>query len=66
MAQQHTAPAIEGRSMFMTPEDAARIANITVVCVRDLCRKGTIKAVKVGGQWRIYRDWFMSYLGLSA
>lgn len=33
--------------------------------LRELCESGTLKAKKLGTDWRINRDFFLSYFGLA-
>lgn len=54
------------RSPFLTPAEAAKIARLDLRTMHGLCQQGKVKAVKVGWQWRIYRDEFMKMLGLDS
>ena len=58
-------PANRGRGLFMNPEAAGELMGISVQGVRRMCREGRIKAVKVGKQWRINRDYLMGFMGLE-
>lgn len=41
----------------LTPEETALLLNCRVTTVRELCRKGALPGVKIGGKlWRISRD----------
>lgn len=51
-------------ALLIDANQAARIASTSAKCIRDRCKDGTIKAVKVGRVWRINRDEFLKQLGL--
>lgn len=55
----------EKRSEMVGTEEGARILGISVATFTRLCRKGEIKAAKVGKQWRVGREWLMQYAGLE-
>lgn len=73
MADKKTIPAtdrsqLENLPILMTCAQAARIYNSSCKFIRDMCAKGVerggIKAVKIGGAWRIDRDALLKQLGL--
>ena len=58
-------PANRGRGLFMNPEAAGELMGISVPSVRRMCGEGRIKAVTVGKQWRISRDYLRGFMGLE-
>lgn len=58
--QNHT----KVQSPSVDPREAAEILGISEPTVCRLCRSGEIKAVKIGRQWRVSREWLMQYAGL--
>lgn len=55
----------EGEAPTLGPREGARIAGVSEPTFRRLCRRGTIRAIKVGGQWRVSRAWLLAWLGLE-
>lgn len=51
-------------ALLIDANQAAGIANTSAKFIRDRCKDGTIKAVKVGRVWRINRDEFLKQFGL--
>jgi len=49
---------------MLTVQEFSERANITVSYARQLLREGRIKSVKVGKEWRIYREEANNYLGI--
>lgn len=49
----------------LNPKQAGEVANVSARTMIRLCNAGKVKAVKVGGQWRIGRDALIEQLGLS-
>ena len=52
-------------ALLIDANQAARIASTSAKFIRDRCKDGTIKAVKIGRVWRINRDEFLKQFGLS-
>lgn len=50
---------------FMRVWEAAEILDVSAGTIEAMCRDGQIRAIKVRTQWRIYRDRFMSDMGLE-
>lgn len=50
------APGRERASNAMTPEEAAMELGMSPRTVREHCRTGRLKGVKVGREWRILRS----------
>lgn len=48
----------------VSPQEGAKLLGISEPTFCRLCRSGEIKAIKVGKQWRVSRDWLMHYAGL--
>lgn len=38
---------------YMAPDDYAELMGLNPASVRRMCRDGTVRAVRVGGRWRI-------------
>ncbi len=55
--------AVERRAY--TPAEAAEVLGLSEQAVRDLCRDGRIRGIKLGGQWRIPRTALEEVLGES-
>lgn len=51
--------------LMLTVKDAASIGGFCQKFVRDMCVKGEIKSVKIGGAWRVNRDEYLAQLGLA-
>lgn len=49
---------------MLTVQEFSEKANITVTYTRQLLREGKIKSVKMGREWRIYREEANKYLGI--
>jgi excisionase family DNA binding protein len=49
----------------LNPKQAGEVANVSARTMIRLCNSGAVKAVKVGGQWRIGRDALIEQLGLG-
>jgi excisionase family DNA binding protein len=45
-----------------TPEDLAMMLKISEYKVRAMLRKGTIKGIKIDGQWRVRPSEYQRYL----
>lgn len=56
---------IARESPMIGPREGAEIAGISYETFCRLCRQGTIKAVKVGDQWRVQRSWLLKWLELE-
>lgn len=56
---------LDGTSDLALTLEYANSANCTVRAVEYGCSNGTIKAVRVGNQWRIPRAWAIRNLGLA-
>jgi len=41
---------------MLTVNDVARILQYTPYYIRELCRSGELKAVRIGGHWRIKQE----------
>lgn len=52
-------PPVDGKEgaamdeVLLTPEEVAERTKLNVVTIRRLARKGTLRAYKLAGQWRI-------------
>lgn len=53
------------KTIFIKPRDAAKILNVTYQTIYEMVRYGTIKAIKVGGSWRINKKEFMEQFGIT-
>lgn len=51
--------------LLLTVRQAAELLNVSEKHVTVLCRKGEIKAVRVGSAWRIGRDALLAQYGIS-
>lgn len=49
---------------MLTVQEFSGKADITVAYTRQLLREGKIKALKVGKEWRIYKEEANKYLGI--
>lgn len=49
----------------LNPRQASELANVSARTMTRLCSAGKVKAVKIGGQWRIGRDALIEQLGLG-
>lgn len=49
-----------------TPEDAAKYLNLRVASIRELCRTGRLRAIKVGNLWRIPRAYLQEFIEKGA
>lgn len=47
------------------PDEGAKFLGISKQTFCRLCRNGEIKAVKIGRQWRVGREWLIDYAGLA-
>lgn len=47
---------------WMTPDEAAVELKLPASTVRQFCRQGRIRALKVGRQWRFTRSAFEAFL----
>lgn len=47
---------------WLTIEEAAEYTRFHPDTLRDLCRRGDLQAVKVGGSWRTTKQWCNEYL----
>ncbi len=47
---------------FMSPEMLAKHFHVSIRTVIRLIERGDIRAVKVGRQWRIHRDWIQEWM----
>lgn len=50
---------------MLTVEEFSQKANITLTYARQLLREEKIKGIKVGKEWRIYREEANKYLGIA-
>ena len=50
-------PTVADAGFFFDTETYARFIGADVASVRRFCRKGEVKAVKVGREWRIPVEW---------
>lgn len=51
--------------IMLDADTCGGITNTTAKCIRDQCKSGAIRAVKVGRVWRIPRDPFLEQFGLK-
>lgn len=51
--------------VLIEADEAAALYGCTSKHIRDQCRKGSIRAVKLGRSWRIHRDSFLQQCGLK-
>lgn len=56
---------LEGSTPLVTCDEVAEVGRVTVRAVEAACRRGRIKATKVGRSWRIPRRAALKYLGLA-
>lgn len=49
---------------LLDTRQAAQVLNVTPRMVTDLCKKGRIKAVRLGKLWRVNRDALLDFAGL--
>ena len=49
----------------LNPKQAGELANVSARTMVRLCNAKKVKAVKVGGQWRIGRDALIGQLGID-
>lgn len=49
---------------LLDTRQAAQILNVTPRMVTDLCKRGRIKAVRLGKLWRVNRDALLDFAGL--
>jgi len=47
---------------FWTSKELANLLRIGDRTIMEMCKKGTITAYKVGGEWRIFADDAIAYL----
>lgn len=50
---------------LLKSREAAEILNCSTRTIPRLCENGTLKAVKVGYEWRINRDALLKFAGLD-
>lgn len=50
--------------LLLSVRQAAELLNVSEKHVRDLCRDGTIRSVRVGSSWRIGRDALLEQFGI--
>ncbi|ERL06836.1 helix-turn-helix domain-containing protein [Olsenella profusa] len=55
-----------GLPPLIRPATAARIAAVSEETIVRLCRRGAIRAGKVGGRWRVNTAAFLAYVGVVA
>lgn len=64
----HTIEVLRTDHMMLGPliktEVAAKLLSCTTRKVSDMCKKGEIKAVKVGSDWRINTAAFLEQFGI--
>ena len=51
--------------IMLNTEQVSQILNVSSKHVRDMCREQTIRAVRVGGTWRVPRDPLLEMFGLA-
>lgn len=51
---------------LITAKEAAELARCSVNHVTAMCRAGKVKATRCGTHWRINRDAWLDYLGITA
>ena len=51
--------------VMLAPKQAAEIAGVTTMHITNLLKSGELEGVKLGGCWRISRDYYLRYLGLA-
>ena len=49
--------------LVLTTEEAAQLLNVSVNVVKHLAGKGKVPALKVGREWRFYRDALLGTIG---
>lgn len=54
------------QSLFMKPNEPARIMDVSVRTITRMCEAGQLPAVKLRGAWRINRAAFMELVGMQA
>lgn len=60
-----TSPEQRGQGMMLSPTVVAEGLGVTQQTVCRMLREGEIKGVRVGGVWRVSRDWLMTFIGLE-
>jgi len=53
----------EKKDTLLKPATCAAEANVTARTIRNLCASGELRAIRIGGQWRIRRSDWDAYLG---
>lgn len=53
---------LDGYPSMGTPEDVASFCQLKPDAVRQMCREGSLRAVKFGALWRIHRKWLAEYI----
>lgn len=51
--------------LLLSVRQAAELLNVSEKHIRDLCRDGTIRSVRVGSSWRIGRDALLEQFGIE-
>lgn len=57
---------LNAESLFLTPEQVARIMGVSSRQVRKMCTNGKLPAMKFGSQWRINKEQFSRKVDLMA
>ena len=60
-----TEAALENLPVFLHTDTVAELTGLTPKCIRDLCTKGEITAVKLGATWIINRDKLLEKLSVA-
>lgn len=63
-AENHTSDRNALPELLSTSQ-AAQVLNVSTRAVTDLCKRGRIKAVRIGKLWRINRDALFEFAGIA-
>lgn len=66
IAAENNRSFIETGCALVTCEEVAAVGRITQRAVEGACKRGSLKAAKVGRSWRIPRRAALEFLGLDA
>lgn len=47
---------------LLTIEDVARLLKYTPYYIREMCKRGELKAIKIGGHWRVKQEDLRDYI----
>lgn len=61
----HDRSELQMLPLFIRVKTAGEIANVSDRYVRELCSQEVVRSKKFGREWRVDRDSWLEYLGLS-